>query len=90
MVNRRFSDRSRVIRRGDRRRADLLVGLAGERSLDEVLYSVERREILTALARAGGQRTKAAESLGISRSRLYRRMAALGIELNGASSNGRR
>ncbi len=47
--------------------------------LDEVLATVERRAILLALRRAGGQRSKAARTIGISRSRLYRRMEALGI-----------
>ncbi|HUU85694.1 MAG TPA: sigma 54-interacting transcriptional regulator [Phycisphaerae bacterium] len=47
--------------------------------LDEVLATVERRAILAALRRAGGQRSKAARTIGISRSRLYRRMEALGI-----------
>ncbi len=53
---------------------------AGSRPLDEVLATIERREILNALQRADGQRTMAARLLGISRSRLYRRMEALGID----------
>lgn len=48
--------------------------------LDGVLHEVERREIITALRQASGQRARAARSLGISRSRLYRRMEALGID----------
>lgn len=51
----------------------------GDLSLDEVLASVERRAILAALRRVGGQRSRAARAIGISRSRLYRRMEALGI-----------
>jgi len=47
--------------------------------LDDVLASVERRAILSALRRAGGQRSRAARAMGVSRSRLYRRMEALGI-----------
>lgn len=47
--------------------------------LDEVLASVERRAILSALRRAGGQRSRAARAMGVSRSRLYRRMEALSI-----------
>lgn len=47
--------------------------------LDQKLSSIERREILGSLGRARGQRTLAARMLGISRSRLYRRMEALGI-----------
>jgi len=54
-------------------------GDGGDLSLDEVLASVERRAILSALRRAGGQRSQAARAIGISRSRLYRRMEALGI-----------
>lgn len=47
--------------------------------LDQELTALERRQILAALRVSGGQRTEAAKRLGISRSRLYRRMAALGI-----------
>jgi transcriptional regulator with PAS, ATPase and Fis domain len=47
--------------------------------LDEILATVERRALLAALRRAGGQRSRAARAMGISRSRLYRRMEALGI-----------
>lgn len=55
-------------------------------SLDHTLSNVERKEILKALERAEGRRTLAARILGISRSRLYRRMDALGIAMN--DSNG--
>lgn len=48
--------------------------------LDNKLSSLERTEILTALQETRGQRTLAAQQLGISRSRLYRRMEALGID----------
>jgi transcriptional regulator of acetoin/glycerol metabolism len=48
--------------------------------LDQMLTTIEKREILAALRRANGQRTLAARMLGISRSRLYRRMEALGID----------
>jgi PAS domain S-box-containing protein len=47
--------------------------------LDDRLAHVERQAILEALRRAGGQRSRAARLMGISRSRLYRRMGALGI-----------
>lgn len=56
--------------------------------LDRILTTIEKREILAALKRANGQRTLAARLLGISRSRLYRRMEALDIdprEISGAS-----
>ena len=53
---------------------------AGLGPLDRILTAIERREILSSLQRAKGQRTLAARMLGISRSRLYRRMEALGID----------
>ncbi len=56
-------------------------------SLDHVLLLVERKEILDALHRAAGRRTIAARLLGISRSRLYRRMAALNIAFDETPSN---
>ena len=68
----------------DRAYTGNIAGASRDRSLDDIMYAVERREILAALARAAGRRTKAAEYLGISRSRLYRRMEALGIECDGA------
>lgn len=49
------------------------------RGLDSALADVERSLILRALQAADGQRNKAAELMNISRSRLYRRMEALGI-----------
>jgi len=55
----------------------------GRRPLDEVLAAIEKREILSALQQADGQRTMAARLLAISRSRLYRRMEALGIDPRG-------
>ena len=48
--------------------------------LDVVLAQVERREVVSALRETEGQRTLAARRLGISRSKLYRRMDALGID----------
>ncbi len=47
--------------------------------LKPYMQSVEREAILRALESAGGQRSRAAQLLGISRSRLYRRMDALKI-----------
>lgn len=52
----------------------------GDGSLDGMLAAIEKREILSALQRSRSQRTLAARDLGISRSRLYRRMEALGID----------
>ena len=48
--------------------------------LDNKLSMLERTEIVGALQGTRGQRTLAAQRLGISRSRLYRRMEALGID----------
>ncbi len=48
--------------------------------LDPYLESIEREAILRALAAADWQRNRAAELMKISRSRLYRRMEALGID----------
>lgn len=47
--------------------------------LNPYMERVEREAILRALDSAGGQRSRAAQLLGISRSRLYRRMDALDI-----------
>ncbi len=55
--------------------------------LDRMLSAIEKQEILTALNQANGQRTLAARALGISRSRLYRRMEALGIDPRKVSLN---
>lgn len=60
---------------------DELLDVVGklDRPLDDVLASVERNAILAALRRTEGRRSQAARDMGISRSRLYRRMEALGI-----------
>lgn len=52
---------------------------AHPQKLDSVLERVEKELILKALRDAGWHRNKAATRMGISRSRLYRRMEALGI-----------
>lgn len=49
--------------------------------LDPLLAQCEREAILRALDATHGQRNKAAQLMGISRSRLYRRMEALGVDL---------
>jgi DNA-binding NtrC family response regulator len=48
--------------------------------LDDILAEAERRLILAALRKAGGNRTRAAELLSVWRPRLLRRMEALGIQ----------
>jgi hypothetical protein len=57
-------------------------GQAAERKLplDDLLKQAERRLIQLALVRAHGSKTRAAEILGIWRTRLWRRMEALGID----------
>ncbi len=47
--------------------------------LDVLLEQVERRMLTTALRKAGGNKSKAAEWLGIWRARLIRRLDALGL-----------
>lgn len=59
--------------------ASAVLGPTDTLPLDDQLADIERRTILAALKRAGGQRNLAAKLMGISRSRLYRRMEALGI-----------
>jgi transcriptional regulator with GAF, ATPase, and Fis domain len=48
--------------------------------LDEILERVERKLIQYALEKTGGARAGAARLMGISRSRLYRRLHALGLD----------
>ena len=47
--------------------------------LDEFLASIEREVVERALAQAGGNKTAAAELLGMTRPRLYRRLVQLGL-----------
>lgn len=47
---------------------------------EETLEEAEARKIRSALRDAGGNKTRAAEALGITRRRLYSRMNVLGIE----------
>jgi DNA-binding NtrC family response regulator len=47
--------------------------------LDDLLARIEREAIVRALAQAGGNKTDAAELLGMTRPRLYRRMVQLGL-----------
>ena len=54
-------------------------------ALDPLLLRVEREQIELALVEARYNKAKAAELLGITRPRLYRRMEVLGIVDNDAS-----
>jgi DNA-binding NtrC family response regulator len=47
--------------------------------LDELLARIEREAIERALAEAGGNKTEAADLLGMTRPRLYRRLVQLGL-----------
>ncbi|HEX2475454.1 MAG TPA: helix-turn-helix domain-containing protein, partial [Lacipirellulaceae bacterium] len=47
--------------------------------LDELLTSIEKEVIVRAMAQAGGNKTEAAELLGMTRPRLYRRLVQLGL-----------
>ena len=49
------------------------------RSLPDTVSCAERDAILAALKSAGGKKTVAARMLGISRSKLYQRLEALGM-----------
>jgi DNA-binding NtrC family response regulator len=53
--------------------------------LDKLLQLVERKLILKAIRDNHGHRSAAARQLGISRSRLYRRLTQLGIQLDGSA-----
>lgn len=48
--------------------------------LDSQLDDIERRELLSALARCGGNKAEVARSLGMQRTTLYYRLKRLGIE----------
>ncbi len=72
----RAEDVRAALRRRDRSGSS---EIADPVELDGVLADVERRTILDALRRARGHRSRAAQIMGISRSRLYRRMEVLGI-----------
>jgi transcriptional regulator of acetoin/glycerol metabolism len=49
-----------------------------------MLESAEREAIITALQRAGGNRTRAAEALGIGRTTLYRKLQTYRIKIENA------
>ena len=59
-------------------------GRLGEEPLDLHIERHEKRLIEMALRRSGGNKTRAAEMLGLTRRALYSRMERLGIPLEGA------
>ena len=62
-------------------------GAQGSRPDEEtVRQAIERTMIMLALERAGGNRSKAAELLGITRRTLYSRMDRYGIGNRGSSA----
>lgn len=65
--------------RGDLGGAYLAPRPAPPRSLDEILTDVERRLIENAMTRARRNKSRAAEILGVSRPRLYRRIKELDL-----------
>lgn len=50
-------------------------------TLPEIVAAYERIVIIKAIQGCGGSRTKAAASLGVTRRRLYNRIAMLNIDL---------
>ena len=59
--------------------SDIYVSAHGRRTLTR-LESLERDAIVEALRECGGNRIQAAAALGMSRSTLYRRLRAFGLE----------
>jgi DNA-binding NtrC family response regulator len=57
------------------------VGGAGRRGYDETMRDFERSYLIDALRDNGGRVTETAAQIGLSRATLYRRIAALGIEV---------
>ena len=57
-------------------------------TLHEAVAAVEKRLIVRALARAGGNRSEAARQLGIGRSQLYLKIEEYGIDVPGGRGEG--
>jgi DNA-binding NtrC family response regulator len=56
--------------------------------LDELLAKIEREAIERALAQANRNKTEAAELLGMTRPRLYRRLIQLGLVSEAKDADG--
>ena len=82
-------DDNAAARPGDALEADepAALGEAGALSLPAAIEQLERRMIVAALARSGGNRAEAARLLGIRRQLLYAKLATLGI--GGGDDEGR-
>ena len=81
-ANKQLARKAWMAARKTRRNGELGVieeVVGGKKSLDQAIDDVERRVIVAALADTYDNRVQAAELLGVSRSRLYRRMDALDI-----------
>jgi transcriptional regulator with GAF, ATPase, and Fis domain len=76
---------SEGIRRGP---AAAPAGEAGVRNLDALVEQVEREEIARALRGSGGNKTRAAALLGISRFTLQRKLEKYGMEQAGSGESG--
>jgi two-component system nitrogen regulation response regulator NtrX len=63
-----------------------LGGARGEPTSNGLTGEAERQRLVDALERCGGEAQKAAQSIGISRSHMYRRMRELGIAPRGRQS----
>ncbi len=74
-----LADLPRALRNQLESNAPLLGMPRPVKSLDEILLEIERRMIETALAQARGNKSRAADLLGISRPRLYRRIGELNL-----------
>ena len=79
---------ARLDPRPPRRRVSAALRLATVKPLDELLTEIERRLIETALSQSRQNKSRAAELLGISRPRLYRRIKELNLPDDSDLENG--
>ncbi|MGL5097821.1 MAG: helix-turn-helix domain-containing protein, partial [Planctomycetia bacterium] len=78
------ADFPRRLRRTEPTAADALPPTGAPPSLDALLEEVERRLLRTTLERCRGNKSKAADQLGVSRARMHRRLEQLGLTPAGA------